>query len=396
MHVLTDLFASLAAASAGAIVLAHRLRSRGRHRLAARRRGDAALGLAAAARLRPRAARGRARGGRPRRHRPRAGGHARGRRGPRPARVGGHLGLSRAGRARARQAGRRLPRRAPLASGAWSASGSASSTSRCRSTTRRPATACWRSSPGGSPVQFGLSMFITDETIAPVALGRAAEDAGFDSIFVPEHTHIPASRESRWPGGGELPREYSHTLDPFVVAQRDRRHDRAPARRHRHRADHRARPDHARPGGGLARPPLRRALRARHRRRLEPRGDAQPRHRPGRGASRVMRERVLAMREIWTHDEASFHGEFVDFDRIWSWPKPVQQPAAGVGRRHRPEGARPGARVRRRLVPEHARPRRARRRASPSCSGAPPTRAASASRSPTSACATPTTTSSRR
>ena len=45
-------------------------------------------------------------------------------------------------------------------------------------------------------MQFGLSMFITDETIAPVALGRAAEDAGFDSIFVPEHTHIPASRES--------------------------------------------------------------------------------------------------------------------------------------------------------------------------------------------------------
>ena len=67
-------------------------------------------------------------------------------------------------------------------------------------------------------------------------------------------------------------------------------------------------------------------------------------------ALRVMRERVLAMREIWTQDEASFHGEFVDFDRIWSWPKPVQQPAAGVGRRHRPARARPRARVRRRLV----------------------------------------------
>ncbi|MGZ6645211.1 MAG: LLM class flavin-dependent oxidoreductase, partial [Solirubrobacteraceae bacterium] len=65
-------------------------------------------------------------------------------------------------------------------------------------------------------MQFGLSMFITDETITPFALGRAAEDAGFDSIFVPEHTHIPASRESPWPGGDELPREYSHTLDPFV------------------------------------------------------------------------------------------------------------------------------------------------------------------------------------
>ena len=66
-------------------------------------------------------------------------------------------------------------------------------------------------------MQFGLSMFITDETISPVALGRAAEDAGFDALFVPEHTHIPASRESPWPGGDELPREYSHTLDPFVA-----------------------------------------------------------------------------------------------------------------------------------------------------------------------------------
>src|SRR3954465_11329915 len=66
-------------------------------------------------------------------------------------------------------------------------------------------------------MQFGLSMFITDETIAPAALGRAAEDAGFESIFVPEHTHIPASRRSPWGGGAELPREYSHTLDPFVA-----------------------------------------------------------------------------------------------------------------------------------------------------------------------------------
>ena len=105
-----------------------RLRSRRRHRLAAGGRGHAALGLAAAARRRPRAARGRARG-----HRPEAIGHALAampgrRRGPRPARLGGHLGLPGAGRARARRAGRRLPRRAPLAAGAWSASASASST----------------------------------------------------------------------------------------------------------------------------------------------------------------------------------------------------------------------------------------------------------------------------
>src|SRR4051794_3234576 len=61
-------------------------------------------------------------------------------------------------------------------------------------------------------------MFLTDETIAPVELGRAAEEAGFDALFLPEHTHIPASRETPWAGGGgELPRHYWHTFDPFVA-----------------------------------------------------------------------------------------------------------------------------------------------------------------------------------
>ena len=147
-------------------------------------------------------------------------------------------------------------------------------------------------------MQFGLSMFLTDETITPVALGRAAEDAGFESLFVPEHTHIPASRESAWPGGDELPREYSHTLDPFVAlsaiaATTERLRD-----RHRHRADRRARPDHPRPRGRHARPPLRRALRARDRRGLEPRGDAQPRHRPGDALSRHARARAGDARDL--------------------------------------------------------------------------------------------------
>src|ERR671936_1113998 len=66
-------------------------------------------------------------------------------------------------------------------------------------------------------MRFGLSMFVTDETIGPVELGRAAEEAGFDALFVPEHTHIPASRETARPGGGPLGREYSHALDPFVA-----------------------------------------------------------------------------------------------------------------------------------------------------------------------------------
>ena len=174
-------------------------------------------------------------------------------------------------------------------------------------------------------MQFGLSMFITDETITPVALGRAAEDAGFESLFVPEHTHIPASRESAWPGGDELPREYSHTLDPFVSLS-------AIA----------ATTERLRIGTGIAliveRDPITLAHEAASLDHL-----SGGRFELGIGAGwnleemrnhgtdpatrfRVMRERTLAMRAIWTSDEASFHGEFVDFDRIWSWPKPVQSP----------------------------------------------------------------------
>ena len=66
-------------------------------------------------------------------------------------------------------------------------------------------------------MKFGVLMFPADYAIDPVTLGRAAEDRGFESLFFPEHTHIPTSRESPWPGGPELPLEYSHTYDPFVA-----------------------------------------------------------------------------------------------------------------------------------------------------------------------------------
>src|SRR5919201_6200851 len=69
----------------------------------------------------------------------------------------------------------------------------------------------------GGSMDFGLAIFPTDDAISPPDLGRMAEERGFESLFVPEHTHIPASRESPWPGGDELPREYSRTLDPFVA-----------------------------------------------------------------------------------------------------------------------------------------------------------------------------------
>jgi alkanesulfonate monooxygenase SsuD/methylene tetrahydromethanopterin reductase-like flavin-dependent oxidoreductase (luciferase family) len=66
-------------------------------------------------------------------------------------------------------------------------------------------------------VKFGVSTFVTDEGIGPAQLGRALEERGFGSLYVAEHTHIPVSRESPWPGGAELPRWYYRTLDPFVI-----------------------------------------------------------------------------------------------------------------------------------------------------------------------------------
>ena len=65
--------------------------------------------------------------------------------------------------------------------------------------------------------EFGISMFPTDYAIQPIELALAAEERGFESMFFPEHTHIPASRKTPWPGGAELPKEYWHTHDPFVA-----------------------------------------------------------------------------------------------------------------------------------------------------------------------------------
>jgi probable F420-dependent oxidoreductase len=174
-------------------------------------------------------------------------------------------------------------------------------------------------------MKYGIQMFPTDYAIPVTDLGRAAEELGFESVFFPEHTHIPTSRRTPWPGGGELPREYSHTLDPFVVCaavaavtktlrvgtgiclvmQRD------PITT----AKEVASVDHLSNGrflfgigGGW------------NEDEMENHG-TKPRER-----WRILRERILAMKEIWTKDEAQFHGKYVNFDPIWSWPKPVQKP----------------------------------------------------------------------
>jgi probable F420-dependent oxidoreductase len=174
-------------------------------------------------------------------------------------------------------------------------------------------------------VRFGLMTFPTDFSIAPAELGRAAEDAGFETLLFAEHTHIPVSRDTPNPRGGSLPEKYWHTHDPFValatVAQATTKLrlgtgiclvvERDPITTAKEVAslDHLSggRFDFG-VGGGWNREEMRNH-------------GTDPRKRFA-----IMRERILAMKEIWTRDEASFDGDHVRFDSLWSWPKPVQEP----------------------------------------------------------------------
>jgi probable F420-dependent oxidoreductase len=174
-------------------------------------------------------------------------------------------------------------------------------------------------------MQFGVSIFPTDYGIDVAELGRALEERGFESLFFPEHTHIPTSRESPWPGGPELPREYSHTLDPFValgvvaavtttlklgtgiclVTEHD------PI----NLAKQVATVDHVSGGRFLF------GIGAGWNFEEMRHHGSDPAHRWG-----IVRERIRAMQRIWTQDAAAYAGKYDRFDPIWQWPKPVQQP----------------------------------------------------------------------
>jgi probable F420-dependent oxidoreductase len=179
-------------------------------------------------------------------------------------------------------------------------------------------------------VQHGIVTFVTDYGIDPVALAREVEERGFDALFLTEHTHIPTSRESPWPGGDELPRKYSHTYDPFVALAAAAAVTRTIALgtavslvvQHDPIVAAKAVASVDRISGGRFEfgvgPGWNKEEMANH--------GVDPRSRTAR-----MREHVLAMRRIWTDDEAEFHGEFVDFDPIWSWPKPVRVPPVLIG-----------------------------------------------------------------
>ena len=176
---------------------------------------------------------------------------------------------------------------------------------------------------GIEKARFGVSMFPTDYSIQPAAFARAVEDRGFDSLFFPEHTHIPTSRKTPFPGGGDLPQMYWRSHDPFVALSVCA-----------------AVTERIRIGTGICllieRDPITTAKEVAsldmisngravlgigagwNREEMENHG-ADYVHR-----WKIVREKVLAMREIWNNDEAEFHGDWVDFDPIWSWPKPVQ------------------------------------------------------------------------
>jgi probable F420-dependent oxidoreductase len=174
-------------------------------------------------------------------------------------------------------------------------------------------------------MQFGIAVFPTDYAADPATIARLVEERGFESLFFPEHTHIPASRRTPYPGGGELPPDYSHTLDPFValtaaamaterllvatgiclVVERD------PVTT----AKEVASLDHVSGGRFLL------GVGAGWNEEEMENHGTDPRRRFG-----LMRERIEAMKAIWTEDEAQYHGRYVDFDPIWSWPKPVQKP----------------------------------------------------------------------
>jgi probable F420-dependent oxidoreductase len=174
-------------------------------------------------------------------------------------------------------------------------------------------------------VEFGVYFFPTDYAVDPGELARMLEARGFGALLFAEHTHIPVSRDTPYPPGGDLPPEYWHTYDPFVACMASA-----------------AATERLKVGTGIClvteRDPITTAKEVASVDRL-----SGGRFLFGVGAGwnleemrnhgtdpsrrfRLMRERVEAMKTIWKEDEAAYHGELVDFDPVWSWPKPVQQP----------------------------------------------------------------------
>src|SRR3954462_14273263 len=174
-------------------------------------------------------------------------------------------------------------------------------------------------------MDFGASMFMTDYSIPAAELGRAREERGFESLWNPEHSHIPLSRKTPFPGGGDLPKMYYDAMDPFVTLT-------AAA----------AVTKKLKVGTGVCLVIQRDTIQtAKLVASIDQVSNGRFLFGIGNGwnqdemenhgtvfASRhkLARERVEAMKEIWTKSKPEYHGEFVKFDPMMTWPKPVQKP----------------------------------------------------------------------
>ena len=177
-------------------------------------------------------------------------------------------------------------------------------------------------------MQIGISIFATDTTLQPVALGRAVEDRGFESLWLPEHSHIPTSRATPWGGVADaapLPEMYRRTHDQFLAL-----------------AAIAATTGTLVLGTGITlvaqRDPIWLAKQVAsldvisggrvvfgigygwNKEEMANHGVAYLERRA------LLREKILAMKELWANDEASFAGDYVNLKPSWSWPKPLQRP----------------------------------------------------------------------
>ena len=203
-------------------------------------------------------------------------------------------------------------------------------------------------------MRIGVFYFPADYGIDIVELATALEERGFASLYVPEHTHIPTSRKTPFGGGGELPKRYSHTHDPFVALSFAAAATKKlvlgtgicliPERDPIVTAKCVASLDQLSGGRfvfGIG-------------------GGWNVEEMENHGADyktrfKLMRERILAMKALWTEDEAAYHGEMVNFDLVWSWPEAgaAAAPADPARRRDRLHAA-PRGRLLRRVVPAPA------------------------------------------
>jgi probable F420-dependent oxidoreductase len=174
-------------------------------------------------------------------------------------------------------------------------------------------------------MEMGVFSFNTEYSIRADELAVAAEERGFDSVWFPEHTHIPASRKTPYPAGGDLPKEYIHMSDPFIscgVAA--------------------AVTTKLIVGTGVSLIPQHEPLAlAKTVATLDRLSNGRFQLGIGSGWNqdemenhgvvyeerwKVVLEHLGAMKALWTEEDASYHGNYVNFDKVWSYPKPATQP----------------------------------------------------------------------